>query len=214
MYIPPHFEESRPEEIERIIREHPLGTVTYHTPSGPDAVHIPFVLRRSGDGNGTLHSHVARKNPIWQQVAEGGEVLVIFHGTQAYISPNWYPSKHETHRMVPTWNYQVVHVRGTIRFITDPKSLRASVALLTHANETRVQEEKPWSLGDAEPGYVAGLLEEIVGVEITISGMTGISKLSQNRDRRDKDGVVNSLCQRGESAMADAIEKAWPGDKD
>ena len=208
MYVPPHFQESRPEVIDEIIASNPLGTLAYSTSSGLDATHIPFVHRRSDGGDGVLLAHVARKNPIWNEVADGSEVLVIFHGRDAYVSPNWYPSKNETHRMVPTWNYQVVHVRGTIHFTQDAKALRSMVALLTHQQETAAEEPKPWKMGDSEKDYIDQLLAAIVGVEIRVTSISAASKLSQNRDERDKAGVISELRKRGEDELAEEMERA------
>ncbi|MEK7949135.1 FMN-binding negative transcriptional regulator [Luteolibacter soli] len=208
MYVPPHFQENRPEVIDEIIAKNPLGTLVYSMSSGLDATHVPFVHRRSDGGDGVLLAHVARKNPIWNEVADGSEVLVIFHGGDAYVSPNWYPSKHETHRLVPTWNYQVVHVRGTIHFTEDAKALRSLVALLTHQQETAAAEPKPWKMGDSEPEYIAGLVAAIIGVEIRITSISAVSKLSQNREERDKAGLVSELLKRGEDELAAEIEKA------
>lgn len=208
MYVPPHFQESRPEVIDEIIASNPLGTLAYSTSGGLDAMHVPFVHCRSDGGDGVLLAHVARKNPIWNEVADGSEVLVIFHGRDAYVSPNWYPSKHETHRMVPTWNYQVVHVKGTIHFTHDAKALRSMVALLTHQQETAAAEPKPWKMGDSEKDYIDQLLAAIVGVEIRITSISAASKLSQNRDERDKAGVVSELRKRGENELAEEMERA------
>ena len=119
MYLPEHFAERRPEELERIMRDFPLGTLVTQTDRGLDANHIPFELDSTSGECGTLRGHVARANPIWTEVPSGAEVLVIFRSHQGYISPNWYPSKHETHRHVPTWNYEVVHAHGTLRIIDD-----------------------------------------------------------------------------------------------
>lgn len=213
MYIPPHFQESRPEELEKVLQEHPLGTLVYTTSAGLDATHLPFVHKAEAEACGRLYAHVARKNSLWQEVAAGAEVLVIFQGPEAYISPNWYPSKHETHKMVPTWNYQVVHVRGKIRFVEDPKILRGWVALLTHEQEARAQESKPWKMSDGDKDHIAHLLEQIVGVEIKITQMTGATKMSQNRQERDKAGVIQALRERGADATAEAVEKGRaPGD--
>lgn len=208
MYVPPHFQESRPEVIDEIIASNPLGTLTYATCDGLDATHVPFLHRRSGDGHGVLLAHVARRNPIWNEVSNGSEVLVIFHGRDAYVSPNWYPSKHETHRMVPTWNYQMVHVKGTIHFTEDPKALRSMVALLTHQQETAAAEPKPWKMGDSDKNYIDQLLAAIIGVEIRITSISAVSKLSQNREDRDKGGVISELRKRGEDGLADQMEKA------
>ena len=117
MYIPPHFQEHRPDELHRLIREHPLGILVTGHAGVLDANHLPFELELAGD-KPLLRAHVARANPVWRE-ADGEEVLVIFRGEHAYISPNWYPSKHEEHRQVPTWNYQVVHVRGRLRVMDE-----------------------------------------------------------------------------------------------
>src|SRR4051794_8218433 len=107
MYIPPHFAETRPSELHRIIETHPLGVLVTSGPNGLVANHLPFELEASSGPNGTLRGHVARANPLWQEVSNGSEVLVVFRGVDGYISPNWYPTKHEAHRQVPTWNYEV-----------------------------------------------------------------------------------------------------------
>lgn len=208
MYVPPHFQENRQEVIDEIIRKNPLGTLTYSTAKGLDATHIPFVRIKSDTGDGTLLAHVARKNPIWNELADGSEVLVIFHGRDAYVSPNWYPSKHEHHRMVPTWDYQVVHVRGTIHFTEDERALRSTVALLTHIQENEAGEAKPWKMGDSDKEFIAQLLAAIVGVEIRITSITAASKLSQNREERDKVALISELRKRGNDSLADEIEKA------
>ena len=209
MYVPPPFQENRQEVIDEIIASNSLGTLAYSTPSGLGATHIPFVHRRSDDGgDGVLLAHVARKNPIWNEVADGSEVLVIFHGRDAYVSPNWYPSKHETHRLVPTWNYQVVHVRGTIHFTEDVKVLRSIVALLTHVQETAAAEPKPWKMGDSEKEFIDQMLAAIIGVEIRVTSISAVSKLSQNREGRDKAGLVSELRKRGEDQIAEEMEKS------
>lgn len=205
MYVPPHFQETRQEVIDSIINENPLGTLTYSAPRGLDATHIPFVHRRV---DGVLLAHVARKNPIWNELPNGSDVLVIFHGRDTYVSPNWYPTKHETHRLVPTWDYQVVHVRGTIFFTEDAKALRSSVALLTHKQETAAAESRPWKMGDSSKDYIDQMLAAIVGVEIRITSIVAASKLSQNREDRDRAGLVSELRKRGEGEIADEIERA------
>lgn len=210
MYIPPHFIETRPEEIDRIIHEHPLGTLTYLTPHGLDATHLPFLHKTTADGRQLLLAHVARQNPLLHQIPPGAEVLTIFHGPQAYISPNWYPSKHETHRHVPTWDYQVVHVKGRVRFIDDVKYLRSLVALTTHIHETRTGDPAPWKLSDGEPAYIAQLLEAIVALEIEITSKTGATKMSQNREPRDRQSVIAELERHGHPACAHAVHTAPP----
>ena len=135
MYLPSHFEESRPECLHELIFAHPFGTLITHGVDGLDANHLPFELDARVGGHGLLRAHVARNNPVWQAVASGAEVLVVFRSDDAYISPNWYPSKHETHKQVPTWNYRVVHAHGRITVHDDEKYVRGVVARLTRKHE-------------------------------------------------------------------------------
>jgi transcriptional regulator len=203
MYLPTAFAEERTEELHRIVRDHPLGTLVTHTDQGLDANHIPFELDAARGLNGTLQGHVARANPLWKDVSGGSEVLVIFRGAQGYISPNWYPSKLKTHRHVPTWNYEVVHAHGQLRIIDDEKFVRAVVARLTRRHESA--QVKPWKMGDAPPDYLDQMLKMIVGIEVEISRLEGKRKLGQNREGRDMEGAVNALRERGETALAEAM---------
>jgi transcriptional regulator len=132
-------------------------------------------------------------------------VLVIFRGKESYISPNWYPSKHETHRQVPTWNYEVVHAHGRLRVRDDEKFLRGVLARLTRVHEA--QEPRPWKMGDSAPEYIDMMLRAVVGLEIDITALEGKSKLSQNREPRDIAGAVQMLRQRGSDELAQAMEK-------
>jgi transcriptional regulator len=206
MYRPSIFAEERNDELHRIMRDHPLGTIVTHTASGLDANHIPFELDVSRGAHGTLQGHIARANPLWKQVADGAEVLVIFRGPQGYISPSWYPSKHESHRHVPTWNYEVVHAHGRIRFVDDERFVRGVVARLTRRHES--SEQKPWKIGDAPAGYLDEMLRMIVGLEVDISSLVGKRKLGQNRDTRDVEGAVNALHQRGHGDLASVMASA------
>ena len=147
MYLPQHFAETRIEELHRIVRENPLGALVTCSASGLDANHLPFELDADRGLFGTLRAHVARANPILTEVADGAGVMVVFRGAHGYISPNWYPSKHETHRHVPTWNYEVVHAHGRLRILDDEKFLRGVVARLTRHHEA--PEPVPWKMGDA-----------------------------------------------------------------
>lgn len=206
MYLPQLFAESHPEELHRIIREHPLGVLVTHTDDGLEANHLPFVLDANRGTSGTLLAHVARANPIWQEVRNGDHVLVVFRGAQGYISPNWYPSKHETHRHVPTWNYEVVHAHGRISVLDDEKFVRGLVAKLTRQSEAR--EPQPWKMGDAPADYLADLLSQIVGIEIELDRIEGKRKLSQNRDARDFNGTVSALEGRGHASLAAAMRRS------
>lgn len=200
MYIPAHFAESRPEELHRVIREHPLGVLVTHGSEGLDADHIPFMLLPDEGPYGRLRAHVARANPVWQRCPTGTPVMVVFRGAEAYISPSWYPSKHETHRQVPTWNYEVVHAQGTITILDDEKSVRGIVARLTQRHEAA--EPRPWKMGDSAPEYIDSLLRNIVGIEISITSLVGKSKLGQNREPRDRTAAADTLGARGHDEIA------------
>src|SRR5262252_1674597 len=128
MYLPEHFEETRPEELHRLIAAYPLGALVTNGPKGLDANHVPFELHPELGKSGQLLAHVARANPVWKELRDGDEVLVIFRAADAYISPNWYPSKHDAHRKVPTWHYQTVHVHGNVHVRDDERFVRGVVA--------------------------------------------------------------------------------------
>jgi len=206
MYLPPHFSEPRVEELHRIVREHPLGMLVTHGPAGLDANHIPFEFDPERGPHGTLLAHVARANPLCTEFAGGADVMVVFRGVQGYISPNWYPSKHETHRQVPTWNYEVVHAHGRLRLVDDEKFVRGIVARLTRRHEAT--EPKPWRMGEAPADYLDQMLRAIVGVEIEVVRLEGKRKLSQNREARDVDGAVRALQERGQEALSSAMSGA------
>jgi transcriptional regulator len=203
MYTPPHFLESRDEALHRLLHAHPLGVLVVHGSEGLDANHLPFLLDADRGGHGVLLAHVARANPVWQQVADGDAVLVVFRGAQGYVSPNWYPSKHEHHRHVPTWNYEVVHAHGRIRIRDDASFVRGVVARLTREHEAG--EPKPWKMGDAPADYIADLVTKIVGLEVEVTRWEGKRKLSQNREARDFQGVVDALEAGGEADLAAAM---------
>ena len=205
MYIPQHFDEQRPAALHELIRAHPLGALVVNGPQGLDANHIPFHLDPDAGGQGALLAHIARANPLWQEVKEGGEVLVIFRSEDAYVSPNWYPSKHETHRQVPTWNYRVVHVHGRLHIRDDERFVRGVVARLTRTHESQTGDERPWKMTDSAEDYIAQMLAAVVGIEITIDRMVGKSKLSQNREERDRTGAAQELAKRGRHESATAM---------
>ena len=205
MYLPKHFEETRVDELHRVIAEYPLGAIVTHGPDGLDANHVPFELDASAGGNGRLLAHVARANPLWQEAKDGDQVLVIFRAGDAYISPSWYPSKHETHRHVPTWNYRAVHVHGNLRIRDDEKFVRGVVARLTRVHEARADSERPWKMTDAPPDYIDQMLQAIVGIEIEITRMIGKWKLGQNRETRDRLGAAEELGKRGNQVMSTAM---------
>ena len=200
MYLPSPFAEARPEELHRIIRGHPFGMLITHTAAGLDANHLPFVLDLDRGPLGTLIAHVARANTVWTGLADGDPVLAVFRGAHGYISPNWYASKQETHRHVPTWNYQAVHAHGRVRILDEEKAVRGMVARLTRQQEAPLPE--PWKMGDAPADYLAEELAHIVGMEIEITRFEGKQKLSQNRDDRDFASTLAALEERGEAELA------------
>ncbi|MFA7503454.1 MAG: FMN-binding negative transcriptional regulator [Burkholderiaceae bacterium] len=203
MYLPPHFAETRPEALHRIIHEHPLGMLVTHGPEGLDANHIPFEFDSGKGPHGTLLAHVARANDLWQRCPSGAPVMVVFRGAEAYISPNWYPSKHEAHRQVPTWNYEVVHAHGTLVVHDDERFVRGIVARLTRRHEAN--ETRPWKMGDSTPEYIDEMLQKIVGIEVVLTSLVGKSKLSQNKETRDRQGAADQLEARGATGLARAM---------
>ena len=205
MYIPTHFVESRPEELHRVIQEHPLGMLVTNGGAVLDADHIPFLFYPEEGTLGVLRAHVARANPLWQRCPTGTPVMVVFRGAEAYVSPNWYPSKHEAHRQVPTWNYQVVHAHGVLTVQDDEKSVRSIVARLTQRHEAN--EPKPWKMGDSAPDFIDSMLRNIVGIEVTITSMVGKSKLSQNREARDRLNAADTLDSRGHREIANSMRQ-------
>jgi transcriptional regulator len=206
MYIPDHFAEIRPDELGRIMREHPLGMLVTQGSAGLDADHIPFEFDAGIGTPGVLLAHVARANMLWQRCPTGTAVMVVFRGAEAYISPNWYPSKHEAHRQVPTWNYEVVHAHGTITIHEDERFVRRIVARLTRQHEAA--EPKPWKMGDSAPEYIDATLRSIVGIEIALTSLVGKVKLSQNKDARDRLNAAETLEARGRGDMAQVMRKA------
>lgn len=203
MYIPHHFNESDLGVLQQLIVQHPFGALVTHGKSGLDANHIPFELATGRGQLGTLQAHVARANPVWRDVADNDEVLIIFNAGDAYISPTWYPSKHEHHKQVPTWNYIVVHARGRIRIHDDKKFVRGVVARLTRSHEA--QEPKPWKMGDAPSDYLEQQLDGIVGLEVEITQLVAKRKLGQHKDARDIRGPAEALMARGSQQIGDAM---------
>ena len=205
MYLPTHFAQPDIGELHRLMKEFPLGSLVANGPQGLDANPLPFEFDAGAGPHGTLIGHVARANPIWQEIPSEAEVLVIFRGGDAYLSPNWYPSKHENHRSVPTWNYRLVHVHGRIRFHDDANFVRGVVARLTRTHETRTPDNTPWKMGDSAPEYIDARLAEIVGIEIAVERIVGKWKVSQNRDARDRNNAAQELQKRGEHTVSAAM---------
>lgn len=195
MYVPEHFRETRIEVLRAFVERHSFGTLVAVTPEGITANHIPMQLLFGPDGPGLLRGHIARANPLWRLLEPGASVLAIFIGPDHYVSPSWYPSKHEHGEAVPTWNYATVHVKGHIRFIDDPGWLRTLVESLTDEHER--QSVNRWRITDAPADYIAGMLRAIVGFEIPVSAIEGKFKGSQNRSAADRAGVAEALRAAG-----------------
>lgn len=209
MYMPKHFEETRVDRLHGLIRAYPLGTLVTLTPSGLDANHIPFEVDADPAPLGTLRGHIARANPLWRDFSRSMDALVIFQGPSAYVSPSWYPTKRETARVVPTWNYAVVHAHGALRVIDDVTWLRGFVEKLTNRHEAGRRE--PWKVTDAPAEFIEKQIGGIIGLEIPIARLHGKWKVSQNRPAHDRDGVIEGLLQEGrESAvtMAGLVREA------
>ncbi|HYF23071.1 MAG TPA: FMN-binding negative transcriptional regulator [Caulobacteraceae bacterium] len=204
MYTPPPFAVEDPDAIAAMIARARLGVLVTHGPQGLTATHLPFLHDQEG---GRLLAHVARPNPHPAMAGEG-EALVIFPGPEAYVSPGWYPSKAETGRQVPTWNYEAVHVHGRLEWFDDRDRLRDLLDRLTATHEAG--RPQPWSIADA-PEYVERLLAGIVGVELTITRVEAKRKLSQNKPERDRDGVARGLAASPDPrdrALAQLMERA------
>jgi transcriptional regulator len=194
MYQPSAFREERLETLHELIRAHPLATLITAGPAGLTANLVPFILAETG-GKGTLRAHIAKVNDQVEALAGGAETLVIFHGPEAYITPSWYPSKKEHGRVVPTWNYAVVQVRGTPRVVDDAAWLRTQIGALTSAQESRRSE--PWNVTDAPEAFIEGQMKAIIGIEIPILTIEGKWKVSQNRSAADRQGVYEGLQAEG-----------------
>jgi transcriptional regulator len=195
MYNPVHFRVADTDALLDFVDAHPLATLVRAAGGRPDADHLPLLVRRDAGGRLTLCGHVARANPLWRDCAAGGDVLAIFHGPGAYVSPGWYPSKRQHGRVVPTWNYAVVHARGTIRFIEDGAWLRTLVSDLTERHEAGRGE--PWRIEDAPLPYLEAMLRAIVGIEIAVGSLEGKAKASQNREPGDRTGARDGLRREG-----------------
>ena len=187
MYSPPLFRESRSEVLWEIVREHPLATLLSTHDGEMDCTHLPMFLDTSTQ---TLRAHMARANEHWQRL-DGESALAILHGPEHYISPSWYPSKAEHGKVVPTWNYVAVHVRGRITVHEDTDFLLKNVTELTDHNERRLGTD--WKVSDAPEEFIRGQARAIVGIEMAIRSIEGKFKLSQNRAPQDRAAVVGQL---------------------
>ena len=202
MYEVAAFRETSVEVMHALIRAHPLATLVTVSGGIAEANHLPLLIDPDAAPKGSLRGHVARANPLWRQPPEG-EVLTVFQGPQTYVTPSWYPSKREHGKVVPTWNYAVVHVRGPLLVHDDREWLRDLVSRLTDSQEAG--QGRPWGVGDAPAEYIDRMLEAIVGIEIPVTSIEGKWKVSQNRVQADRDSVAAGLRKR---ADAEALQMA------
>lgn len=215
MYLPSHFEESRVEVLHQLMHTHPLGLLITQSrppaagaPVPVEANALPFHLDTARGPHGTLVAHVARANPVWREARTDAEVLIVFQGPQAYISPGWYATKAETGKVVPTWNYVLVEARGRLTVRDDAAWVHALVSSLTDLHEA--SRPAPWKVTDAPADYIAATQRAIVGIEIELTALKGKWKVSQNRSAADRAGVVQGLTSIGRADAATLVETHGP----
>jgi transcriptional regulator len=198
MYIPEAFREERPEVLQAFIERHPLGALICTTAEGLTANHIPMIFSNGADGTRFLRGHVARANNVWKSLAPDAPVLVIFGGANHYITPSWYPAKKEHGKVVPTWNYSVVHALGTVRFADEKARSREYVTELTNSQEASRTEQ--WQVSDAPAQYIDAALSAIVTFEIKVTRLIGKFKASQHRAAAERQSVLAGLESQGYNA--------------
>ena len=204
MYLPKHFEETRTEVLHAWMRKHSFATLVRRGPDGLVADHLPFLVDAEPGPHGKLRAHCARNNPAWRELQSSPEALVIFQGAHGYISPSYYPTKRKDGRVVPTWNYFIVHATGQARVIEDAQWLRGLVTELTGKHESGRKD--PWKVTDAPEEFVEQMLTAIVGLEIPITKLVGKKKASQNRVEADRWGVIEALRSEGREDEAALVE--------
>ncbi|CAN7478680.1 FMN-binding negative transcriptional regulator [Mesorhizobium caraganae] len=212
MYQPPHFIETRQDVLHGLIRSHPLGLLISNGQDGPVANAIPFLLDIEAGPNCKLRAHLAKANPQWRLLADNpaSPVLVVFQGADAYVTPSWYETKRETGKVVPTWNYAIVQVRGMVRVIDDAQWIAQQISDLTLSQEGA--REAPWAVTDAPPSYIQSQIKGIIGLEIEIAEISGKWKVSQNRPVADRVGVAEGLEKEAAGAPDMArLVRSWGG---
>ena len=203
MYRPDQFRVDDVPQLHTLMRARPFATLVSRGPGGLCASHLPTVLKDEGPC-GVIECHLARANPHWKDLAEGSEALMMFQGPEGYITPNWYPSKSQHGKAVPTWNYAVVHAYGRPEVMPDRDWLLRHVTELTAQQER--SEAKPWAPSDAPASYIEVMLRGIVGFRFAITRLEGKWKMSQNRETQDQVGVVDGLKKRGDSGDLNIAE--------
>jgi transcriptional regulator len=202
MHRPDHFRIEDVQEMHALMRARPFAALVSAGASGLYGTHLPTVLKDEGS-YGTIECHLARANPHWKDLAEGGEAMMIFQGPEGYITPNWYATKAQTGKAVPTWNYAIVHAYGR------PSVMKEKEWLLRHVTELSEQQERsepqPWAVSDAPESYIDVMLRGIIGFRFEITRLEGKWKMSQNREMQDRIGVIEGLKAR---ASGDDLEIA------
>jgi transcriptional regulator len=206
VYVPAHFQENRIDVLRDLIRASGFATLVSMTADGLIASHAPLMLEPEPAPFGTLIGHLAKANPHAGSAERGVQTLVIFQGTDGYITPSYYPAKQEHGKVVPTWNYAAVHAYGTLETFDDPASLLDIVTRLTNRHET--PRAKPWAVTDAPDDFVRGMLRGIVGIRMPVARLEGKVKMSQNRPAADQTGVVEGLRHDGRDDLAQAVLQA------
>jgi transcriptional regulator len=191
MYIPKHNEETRTDVLDRLMASQPLASLITMTSSGLFATHLPLVLHRTDDQHAILRGHLARANRQWKEFSPEIDALAIFSGPQHYITPSWYPEKAETGKVVPTWNYAVVHAYGPLKIVEDPDWLLTHLNTLTDIHEAT--RPKPWSVTDAPADFIASIARGIVGLELKVERLEGKWKVSQNQSAATQVTVAEGL---------------------
>ncbi len=210
MYEPPLHREDDLARQHALIEARTIGLLISHGPQGLIANAVPFLLDPAASKLGTLKAHVARANPQWRDLQASPQALVVFQGADHYVSPSWYPTKQETHKVVPTWNYVMVQARGPARVVEDDEWLERQIAALTAKQEA--SREAPWAVRDAPPDFIALQRKAVVGIEIEIADIRGKWKTSQNRSAADRAGVVEGLEAIGDEAAQAMAELVRPED--
>lgn len=203
MYNPSPFKQQDDQQLKGFITQYPLATLVSINSSGLEANHIPLYFIEEA-GKLLLRGHIAKANPLWKEAGDKSQVLIIFQGPQSYISPNWYPSKKEHGKVVPTWNYACVHLSGEISFISDNAWKLDMLNTLTNKSERH--QAAPWKVADSPEGYIERLMAGIVGIEISLSSMQGKWKMSQNKSDSDHQGVVDGLSESDQAGTGETAE--------
>lgn len=208
MYVPSQFQVTEPSLLHHFIDSHPLATLVVHDEAGLAADHVPLIRTILPDGSIELLGHVAKANPLASKARNGIDCLVIFQGAQLYISPNGYATKAQHGKVVPTWNYEAVHVTGKLTSFEQPEQLLELLDILTNRHEAN--QPKPWKTSDAPAEYIESLLRAIVGIKIEVVSIVGKAKLSQNQPAENQQSLIQSLNQNNDAAsnaMSQAIAR-------